>query len=54
MLGFPRELPGAAEVREKAIEAGYVAKRDENINGSASNFVSFSSVALCGDICQFV
>ena len=34
MLGFPRELPGAREMREEAIKNGILAKRDKNINGN--------------------
>lgn len=33
MLGFPKELPGAREMREEAMKNGILAKRDKNING---------------------
>ena len=33
MLGFPRELPGARGMREKAMEDGILAKRDDKIHG---------------------
>ena len=34
MLGFPRELPGAKEMREEAMKNGILAKLDKNINGN--------------------
>lgn len=34
MLGFPREMPGAREMREKAMEEGILAKQDNQIHGN--------------------
>ena len=34
LLGFPRELPGAREMREKAMKAGELQKHKEEIKGN--------------------
>ena len=39
ILGFPRELPGSKEMREKAIEEGELPKKDSKLRGKLRDIV---------------
>lgn len=46
LLGFPRELPGSRELRDKAISEGNLPKRDENIKGNVKDIIPATILLL--------
>lgn len=39
LLGFPRELPGSKEMREKAIEEGDLPKKNSKLKGNLKDII---------------
>lgn len=39
ILGFPRELPGSAEMREQAIKEGHLPKKDHKLRGRLRDMI---------------
>lgn len=46
ILGFPRELPGSKEMRDKAIEEGNLPKSDHRLQGSLKDIVPATTKLL--------
>ena len=46
LLGFPRELPGSREMREKAINEGNLPKRDDKIKGNIKDIIPATIMLL--------
>ena len=46
LLGFPRELPGAKEIREKSIKEGNLPKSDDKLKGKVKDIIPATLILL--------
>ena len=53
ILGFPRELPGSREMREKAIEEGHLPKKDDKLRGRLRDIIPATIQLLKNPVFMF-
>jgi len=53
ILGFPRELPGSREMREKAIEEGHLPKKDNKLRGRLRDIIPATIQLLKNPVFMF-
>jgi len=53
ILGFPRELPGSREMREKAIEEGHLPKKDNKLIGKLRDIIPATIQLLKNPVFMF-
>lgn len=53
ILGFPRELPGSKEMRDKAIEEGQLPKKDDKLRGKLRDIIPATIQLLKNPVYMF-
>ena len=53
ILGFPRELPGSREMREKAIGEGHLPKKDDKLRGKWRDIIPATIQLLKNPVFMF-